>query len=70
MSEQKKPGYAESDARAKAEAANRESSYYVDPNRSQSQAHEPNEPVDEGKSGDKMVGKTTGGQDRFKSEGM
>lgn len=49
--------------------ANRESSYYVDPNTHQSPEAGPQESVDPGKSGDKMVGKDTGGQDSFGGKG-
>jgi len=43
----------------------KESSYYVDPNSHVKPEAGPQEPVDAGKAGDKMIGKTTGGQDHF-----
>jgi hypothetical protein len=50
--------------------ANKEASYYVDPNTHVKPEAGPQEPVDAGKAGDKMIGKTTGGQDHFSSKGM
>lgn len=50
--------------------ANKEASYYVDPNTHVSPSAGPQEPVDAGKAGDKMIGKTTGGQDHFSGKGM
>jgi hypothetical protein len=50
--------------------ANKESSYYVDPNTHVKPEAGPQEPVDPGRAGDKMIGKDTGGQDHFKSHGM
>lgn len=50
--------------------ANKEASYYVDPNTHVKPEAGPQEPVDAGKAGDKMIGKDTGGQDHFSGKGM
>lgn len=50
---------------ASTKASNSEASYYVDPNSHVKPDAGPQEPVDAGKAGDKMIGKDTGGQDHF-----